>query len=171
MPAVAVSQGGDRMEEHAAVTGSCVCDLHACSTRVHPGTKAGRHQSNRHRQNSLRGSISAVPAPVLVLSELTFDNPKQPDSWEWLLYRLRTMAWVREAPPPPPCPRAVCLGPAAHGQVPRLRENQQMGFHTVLSSLTCSPDFIDNTKRWFFKHSASLFAMVISVNSSYFEAL
>lgn len=48
---------------------------------------------------------------------------------------------------------------------------QQMVFHTVLDLLTFSPDLIDNTQCRFCKHSVPLFAMVISVNSSYSKAL
>lgn len=64
-----------------------------------------------------------------------------------------------------------CLDQAARGEGPQQTELQQMVFHTVLYLLTFSPDLIDNTKCWFFKHLVSLFAMAISVNSTYSKAL
>lgn len=60
---------------------------------------------------------------------------------------------------------------APSGEGPQQNELQQMVFHTVLDLLTFSPDLIDNTQCRFCKHSVPLFAMVISVNSSYSKAL
>lgn len=62
-------------------------------------------------------------------------------------------------------------GPGCWQWNPPPARSQQMVSHTVLCLLTFSPGLIDNTKCWCFKHSISLFAVVISVNSSYSKKL